>query len=108
MGDQIWHLQVPDQGALTDIFEIHRRRYCPEVEIARAELRELVQQMREKELVGAEVEQVVVETVQEAYPTCPVFRDFSMVAAKIIPTSQIMREQCARLDEWVKGRARPA
>ena len=108
MGDQIWHLPVPDQGALTDILSIHRTRYCPDVEIPRANVKELVEAMKEKELVGAEVEQVVIETVQGTYPRCPTPQDFLLTISKVVPTSQVMREQCTRLDEWVKGRARPA
>ena len=108
--DAIFHLELPDSGSMEEIFAIHSRRYCPDLQLdyRSQPVRNLVRKMVEMKFSGAEVEQAIVEAVQVSYPSAPTLESFEECATKIVPIAMTMAEDMERLEKWARGRARPA
>lgn len=106
--DAIFHIPLPGADALEDILVIHLRRYCDGNAPKDIDTGALVQRMHQNRFAGAEVEQMVIEAVQMAYPNDPTAKDFERASFGIVPAAVTMAEPIQKLEEWASKRARPA
>ncbi len=104
--DEIFFIDLPEQAERREIFRIHvkRRKRDP----ASYDL-EALAAMTEG-FSGAEIEQVVVAGLYEAFAESAELGQQHMVRTlrETFPLSVTMRDEIARLREWAKGRTRAA
>lgn len=104
--DEIFFVDLPGQAEREEIFRIHllKRRREPE----RFDLPTLA--TSSEGFSGAEIEQVVLSALYEAFEAGRDIEmsDISAAAGHMVPLSRTMDEEIARLREWATTRARPA
>ncbi|HEX8701219.1 MAG TPA: AAA family ATPase [Myxococcaceae bacterium] len=104
--DEIFFIDLPEQAERREIFRIHlkRRRRDP----AGYDLDALAAMT--EGFSGAEIEQVVIAGLYEAFAESAELGQQHMVRTlrDTFPLSVTMRDEIARLREWAKGRTRPA
>ena len=104
--DEIFLLDLPDAQERRTILDLQLRRRRPNHQIP---LDVVVD--RTQEFSGAELEQVVIEAMHQAFSESREFgeADLSSAAAQLVPLSRTAREQLEQLQQWASsGRARPA
>jgi AAA+ superfamily predicted ATPase len=104
--DEIFFIDLPAEGERRDILEIHvRKRGRDPARFDLAAVARLAEGFS-----GAELEQVVVSGLHEAFAekTDLEQRHLARAAAETLPLSTTMREEIARLREWARTRTRPA
>ncbi|WP_299489504.1 AAA family ATPase [Acaryochloris sp. IP29b_bin.137] len=104
--DEIFFVDLPNQQERQQIFEIHlsqRRR-----DVSRFNLAELANVC--DGFSGAEIEQVVIAAMYEAFAQNREFTQLDIIAASrsTLPLSKTMTEQVMALRDWARQRARPA
>ncbi|MFS8892325.1 AAA family ATPase [Synechococcus sp. R55.2] len=104
--DEIFFVDLPNINERMEIFEIHlkkRRR-----DISRFDLRQLAAAC--EGFSGAEIEQVLIAAMYEAFAQNREFTQLDILAATKAtqPLSRTMTEQVVALREWAQQRARPA
>lgn len=104
--DEIFFIDLPEQAERQEIFRIHvqRRKRNPED----YDLEALAAQT--EGFSGAEIEQVVVAGLYEAFAEGMELGQQHMIRTirDTFPLSVTMRDEISRLREWAKGRTRPA
>ncbi|AKF87159.1 AAA+-type ATPase, SpoVK/Ycf46/Vps4 family [Myxococcus fulvus] len=104
--DEIFFIDLPEQAEREDIFRIHlRRRKREPSSFDVVELATLTQGFS-----GAEIEQVVVAGLYEAFAENSELAQQHLVRTlrDTFPLSVTMRDEIRRLRDWAKGRTRPA
>ena len=104
--DEIFVLDLPDGSERRDILELHLRKRRPQHQLP---LETLVD--RTAGFSGAELEQVVLEGMLQAFSEGREFAEPDLIsaAADLVPLSRTAREQLEALQQWAReGRARPA
>lgn len=104
--DEIFFVDLPNPQERQQIFNIHlsqRRR-----DISRFNLAELANVC--EGFSGAEIEQVVIAAMYEAFAQNREFTQLDIIAASrsTLPLSKTMTEQVMALRDWARQRARPA
>ncbi|MFS8807195.1 AAA family ATPase, partial [Synechococcus sp. R6-10] len=104
--DEIFFVDLPNINERIEIFRIHlqkRRR-----DISRFNLRQLAAAC--EGFSGAEIEQVLIAAMYEAFAQNREFTQLDILAATKAtqPLSRTMTEQVVALREWAQQRARPA
>lgn len=104
--DEIFFVDLPNINERIEIFRIHlqkRRR-----DISRFDLRQLAAAC--EGFSGAEIEQVLIAAMYEAFAQNREFTQLDILAATKAtqPLSRTMTEQVVALREWAQQRARPA
>jgi SpoVK/Ycf46/Vps4 family AAA+-type ATPase len=104
--DEIFFVDLPNINERMEIFRIHlqkRRR-----DISRFDLRQLAAAC--EGFSGAEIEQVLIAAMYEAFAQNREFTQLDILAATKAtqPLSRTMTEQVVALREWAQQRARPA
>lgn len=104
--DEIFFVDLPNQKERQHIFNIHlsqRRR-----DVSRFNLEELANVC--EGFSGAEIEQVVIAAMYEAFAQNREFTQLDIIAASrsTLPLSKTMTEQVMALRDWARQRARPA
>ncbi|ABW30982.1 stress-responsive protein Ycf46 [Acaryochloris marina] len=104
--DEIFFVDLPNPQERQQIFNIHlsqRRR-----DISRFNLAELANVC--EGFSGAEIEQVVIAAMYEAFSQNREFTQLDIIAASrsTLPLSKTMTEQVMALRDWARQRARPA
>jgi|SRR5215217_28967 len=104
--DEIFFIDLPEQAEREDIFRIHlrRRKRAPEG-FSTEELATLTEGFS-----GAEIEQVVVAGLYEAFAENTELAQQHLVRTikDTFPLSVTMHDEIRRLRDWAKGRTRPA
>jgi SpoVK/Ycf46/Vps4 family AAA+-type ATPase len=104
--DEIFFVDLPNLAERRDIYSIHlsRRKRNP----AAFAIDELARQSAGYS--GAEIEQVVVEALSEAFTSGREVTPQDLLAAlrNLVPLSKTMREEIDHLRQWAATRARPA
>ena len=104
--DEIFVLDLPDGSERREILELHLRKRRPQHQLP---LDTLVD--RTSGFSGAELEQVVLEGMLNAFSEGREFGEADLIsaAADLVPLSRTAREQLEVLQQWAsEGRARPA
>jgi SpoVK/Ycf46/Vps4 family AAA+-type ATPase len=104
--DEIFVLDLPDGSERREILELHLRKRRPQHQLP---LETLVD--RTSGFSGAELEQVVLEGMLNAFSESREFGEADLIsaAADLVPLSRTAREQLEVLQQWAsEGRARPA
>ena len=104
--DEIFLLDLPDSGERRAILDLQLKRRRPE---HRLPLEVVVD--RTAGFSGAELEQVVIEAMHQAFSDGRDFGEADLIsaAAQLVPLSRTAREQLEALQQWASGgRARPA
>ena len=104
--DEIFLLDLPDDAERRAILDLHLRRRRPQHQLA---LEVVVD--RTAGFSGAELEQVVVEAMHQAFSERRDFGEADLIsaAAHLVPLARTAREQLESLQQWARGgRARPA
>lgn len=104
--DEIFFIDLPDTAERRDIFSIHIKKRGRDP--VKFELDELAR--ASAGYCGAEIEQVVVEALSEAF-TCGreiSQEDLRKALVALVPLSKTMREEIDKLRQWATTRARPA
>jgi ATP-dependent Zn protease len=99
-------LDLPDAQERRTILDLQLRRRRPQHHIP---LDVVVD--RTQGFSGAELEQVVIEAMHQAFSESREFAeaDLTSAAAQLVPLSRTAREQLEQLQQWASsGRARPA
>ena len=99
-------LELPDASERRAILELHLRKRRPGLTLP---LDTLVD--RTAGFSGAELEQVVLEAMLQAFSESREFNEADLIsaAADLVPLSRTAREQLEALQQWAReGRARPA
>ena len=104
--DEIFFIDLPDDGTRADIFRIHlgRRRFAPD----KFDVAALA--AAAEGFSGAEIEQAIVSAMYESHAAKRPL-DSALVAdelARTRPLSVVMAERVARLREWAAARTVPA
>lgn len=104
--DEIFFIDLPEQAEREDIFRIHlrRRKRTPE-DFSTEELATLTEGFS-----GAEIEQVVVAGLYEAFAENTELAQQHLVRTiqDTFPLSVTMHDEIRRLRDWARGRTRPA
>jgi SpoVK/Ycf46/Vps4 family AAA+-type ATPase len=104
--DEIFLLDLPDAAERRAILDLQLRRRRPEHRIT---LDVVVD--RTAGFSGAELEQLVIEAMHQAFGEARDFGEADLIsaAAQLVPLSRTAREQLEALQQWASsGRARPA
>ena len=104
--DEIFLLDLPDAAERRAILDLQLKRRRPE---HRLPLEVVVD--RTAGFSGAELEQVVIEAMHQAFSDGRDFGEADLIsaAAQLVPLSRTAREQLESLQQWASGgRARPA
>ena len=104
--DEIFLLDLPDATERRAILDLQLRRRRPDHRIT---LEVVVD--RTAGFSGAELEQVVIEAMHQAFGEGREFTEADLIsaAAQLVPLSRTAREQLEALQQWASGgRARPA
>ncbi|MFM7434999.1 MAG: AAA family ATPase, partial [Vulcanococcus sp.] len=104
--DEIFLLDLPDGAERRAILDLQLKRRRPE---HRLPLEVVVD--RTAGFSGAELEQVVIEAMHQAFSDGRDFGEADLIsaAAQLVPLSRTAREQLESLQQWASGgRARPA
>ncbi|MBI5252615.1 MAG: AAA family ATPase [Desulfomonile tiedjei] len=104
--DEVWFVDLPNQQERESIWSIQIQKYG-----RKAREFDTTQLARVTEgLTGAEIEQVWIEAMHEAFQekTEPSDLTISSVLNEFVPLSKLMGEEIEGLRRWAKGRARPA
>ena len=104
--DEIFLLDLPDAGERRAILDLQLRRRRPQHQLP---LEVVVD--RTAGFSGAELEQVVIEAMHQAFSENREFGEADLIsaAAQLVPLSRTAREQLETLQQWASsGRARPA
>jgi SpoVK/Ycf46/Vps4 family AAA+-type ATPase len=104
--DEIFLLDLPDVNERHAIVDLQVRRRRPQ-----HTLRLDVVVDRTTGFSGAELEQVVIEAMHQAFSEGREFTETDLIAAaaQLVPLSRTAREQMEALQQWASsGRARPA
>ena len=104
--DEIFLLDLPDSAERRAILDLQLRRRRPNHQLP---LEVVVD--RTAGFSGAELEQVVIEAMHQAFGDGREFSEADLVgaAAQLVPLSRTAREQLEALQQWASGgRARPA
>ncbi len=104
--DEIFVLDLPDANERREILQLHLRKRRPSNQLP---LDTLVD--RTAGFSGAELEQVVLEAMLQAFSEGREFSEPDLIgaAADLVPLSRTAREQLEALQKWAsEGRARPA
>jgi len=104
--DEIFLLDLPDSAERRAILDLQLKRRRPE---HRLPLEVVVD--RTAGFSGAELEQVVIEAMHQAFSDGRDFGEADLIsaAAQLVPLSRTAREQLEALQQWASGgRARPA
>ncbi len=104
--DEIFLLDLPDGNERTAILDLQLRRRRPDHSLP---LEVVVD--RTAGFSGAELEQVVIEAMHQAFSEQREFGESDLIsaAAQLVPLSRTAREQLEALQQWASsGRARPA
>ena len=104
--DEIFLLDLPDSAERRAILDLQLKRRRPE---HRLPLEVVVD--RTAGFSGAELEQVVIEAMHQAFSDGRDFGESDLIsaAAQLVPLSRTAREQLEALQQWASGgRARPA
>jgi SpoVK/Ycf46/Vps4 family AAA+-type ATPase len=104
--DEIFLLDLPDATERTAILDLQLRRRRPDHSLP---LEVVVD--RTAGFSGAELEQVVIEAMHQAFSEQREFAESDLIsaAAQLVPLSRTAREQLEALQQWASsGRARPA
>ncbi|NDF63018.1 MAG: AAA family ATPase, partial [Synechococcaceae bacterium WBB_3_034] len=104
--DEIFLLDLPDSAERRAILELQLKRRRPQ---HRLPLEVVVD--RTAGFSGAELEQVVIEAMHQAFSDGRDFGEADLIsaAAQLVPLSRTAREQLEALQQWASGgRARPA
>ena len=104
--DEIFLLDLPDAAERRAILDLQLRRRRPD---HRLPLEVVVD--RTSGFSGAELEQVVIEAMHQAFSEQREFGESDLIsaAAQLVPLSRTAREQLEALQQWASsGRARPA
>jgi SpoVK/Ycf46/Vps4 family AAA+-type ATPase len=104
--DELWFVDLPNQGEREAIWEIQIAKYRRDpkefdtVQLARAT----------DGLTGSEIENVFVDAMFKAFGLCKEPTDLTVaeVLTEFVPLSKLMAEQMTGLRSWVRGRARSA
>ncbi len=104
--DEIFFVDLPNIAERSDIFQIHLKKRRKE--IGRFDLHQLASAC--DGFSGAEIEQVLVAAMYEAFAQNREFTQLDILAAakSTQPLSRTMTEQVTALREWAQQRARPA
>ena len=104
--DEIFLLDLPDATERRTILDLQLRRRRPQHQLP---LDVVVD--RTAGFSGAELEQVVIEAMHQAFSEAREFGESDLIsaAAQLVPLSRTAREQLEALQQWASsGRARPA
>ena len=104
--DEIFLLNLPDADERRTILDLQLRRRRPQHQLP---LDVVVD--RTAGFSGAELEQVVIEAMHQAFSESRDFGEADLIsaAAQLVPLSRTAREQVETLQQWASsGRARPA
>jgi SpoVK/Ycf46/Vps4 family AAA+-type ATPase len=104
--DEIFLLNLPDAEERRAILDLQLRRRRPKHQLP---LDVVVD--RTADFSGAELEQVVIEAMHQAFSEGREFAEADLIsaAAQLVPLSRTAREQLEALQQWASsGRARPA
>jgi SpoVK/Ycf46/Vps4 family AAA+-type ATPase len=104
--DEIFLLELPDAAERRAILDLQLRRRRPDHQLP---LEVVVD--RTNGFSGAELEQVVIEAMHQAFSEQREFGESDLIsaAAQLVPLSRTAREQLEALQQWASsGRARPA
>jgi SpoVK/Ycf46/Vps4 family AAA+-type ATPase len=104
--DEIFLLDLPDSAERRAILDLQLKRRRPQ---HRLPLEVVVD--RTAGFSGAELEQVVIEAMHQAFSDGRDFSEADLIsaAAQLVPLSRTAREQLEALQQWASGgRARPA
>ena len=104
--DEIFLLDLPDAAERSAILDLQLRRRRPDHSLP---LEVVVD--RTAGFSGAELEQVVIEAMHQAFSEQREFGESDLIsaAAQLVPLSRTAREQLEALQQWASsGRARPA
>jgi SpoVK/Ycf46/Vps4 family AAA+-type ATPase len=104
--DEIFLLDLPDAAERSAILDLQLRRRRPDHTLP---LEVVVD--RTAGFSGAELEQVVIEAMHQAFSEQREFGESDLIsaAAQLVPLSRTAREQLEALQQWASsGRARPA
>jgi SpoVK/Ycf46/Vps4 family AAA+-type ATPase len=104
--DEIFLLDLPDADERRAILDLQLKRRRPEHQLP---LDVVVD--RTAGFSGAELEQVVIEAMHQAFSQLREFGEADLIsaAAQLVPLSRTAREQLEALQHWASsGRARPA
>ncbi|MBM5806157.1 MAG: AAA family ATPase [Cyanobacteria bacterium M_surface_10_m2_179] len=104
--DEIFLLDLPDADERRAILDLQLKRRRPEHQLP---LDVVVD--RTAGFSGAELEQVVIEAMHQAFSQLREFGEADLIsaAAQLVPLSRTAREQLEALQQWASsGRARPA
>ena len=104
--DEIFFVDLPTQEEREDIFRIHLSQRRQDIE--RFDTDQLANVC--DGFSGAEIEQVIVAAMYEAFAQGREFTQLDIIAASraTLPLSKTMTEQVTALREWARQRARPA
>jgi SpoVK/Ycf46/Vps4 family AAA+-type ATPase len=104
--DEIFFIDLPDALERAEILRIHLRRRGRDP--ATFDLPQLA--ARSDQFSGAELEQVVVEGLHEAFSAGTELRDQHLLRAiaETVPLAVTLREEVARVRDWSRDRTRPA
>ncbi len=104
--DEIFFVDLPTQAERQDIFQIHLSKRRKDIE--RFDLEQLANVC--DGFSGAEIEQVIVAAMYEAFAQDREFTQLDIIAASraTLPLSKTMTEQVTALRDWARQRARPA
>jgi SpoVK/Ycf46/Vps4 family AAA+-type ATPase len=104
--DEIFFIDLPDAPERAEILRIHLRRRGRDP--ASFDLLQLA--ARSDQFSGAELEQVVVEGLHEAFAAGSELRDLHLLRAiaDTVPLAVTLREEVARVRDWSRDRTRPA
>ncbi len=107
--DEMFYVALPNRLEREEIFKIHiakrNRAHMIGKQIDVSQLAEMT-----KGYSGAEIEAVVKDSIEEAFTIKKDLNMFDMQEAiqNIVPLSKLMKEEIEALENWSKGRARPA
>jgi SpoVK/Ycf46/Vps4 family AAA+-type ATPase len=104
--DEIFFVDLPDQGEREDIARIHVERRNRDVKVLDPKAIATICDT----FSGAEIEQAIIDAMFKAYSEDRevTLKDIETAASDTMPLSKTMAEDINKLRQWAKGRARYA
>jgi len=106
--DAIFYVGLPKADALEEVLKLKLVKYSPTIDMTAVDIPEMARAMAAEKFSAAEAEQVVIESVQTAYPDLPDARHLQRALHAVVPSAVTMAEQTKRIEEWARTRAQSA
>src|SRR3990167_2681142 len=106
--DAIFYVGLPKADALEEVLKLKLMKYSPTIDMTAVDIPEMARTMAAEKFSAAEAEQVVIESVQTAYPNLPDARHLQRALHAVVPSAVTMAEQTKRIEEWARTRAQSA